>query len=883
MKSFLTRLFFIGLIALPVMAYAQDGSTPTAPTSLTRTTPDTDTTPTFTWNAATDNVGVTRYGILYGAPGSFKGADPGNVLTYTVATPQPLGSYTFSVTAYDAAGNISTAATISYTISNPPADTSSPTPIDQLPDLVIKGISLDSQNHLTVSVKNAGTGNVPQDSVSVYIWIDDQLQWTYNSSTLARKDFLKAGGMSDVQPQVLSGRHRVKSCVDYNELFKESDESNNCMEVTLAGSEGTLAPDLTIENITIRDGKDASNLYGIYVTLKNQGMTAVSAPFNLKLEYKKADGSRKLIYDYDVFRESGITTLEAGATYEFGKAFFASCSTIPTEAQLILGEVDNGQQIRESNEGNNKNEISWPRDLPRCNTASTGLPDVVVNIDKIDRTSIVYAAQPATWITYTVTNKGNASTNAPIFLHPVSNGSSTNMGYMKIDSLAPGSSVTQKFAVGHDSLWPVGKYVVKLEADYDNAIAESNENNNSSNEQTFTVTDSSTTTTSCQSPYVEYQGKCVDPIPACQNPPANVMPSTCIDKIENGKYIERYNFQCMEGYTRSGSECVKSTTGIVVSLTSFPRPTNGSSHENGYLAVKVGDKIQFTRLIEQKDIVYNGWNWHWDKSVLDCSLTPNADSSELVCKVISATGGSVVFVTTSEVQSNMIKVYTMTSGTPVGGAISTTPARPMTTPTPTRAPLPTFDTGAGFEDAVVTANTKNPFSDTDMTTLVGQAAASLHALGIIGGYVDGTFKGNRPVNRAEAAKFLLLSRYSASALQDLRNEGKFWDVLDGQWYTQFIMNAYAKGLMSGYPDGSMGPDKNVNTAEFLKMLSLNFALPANLPYSYADVSSDSWFAPYAGIAVKYNLFPDRKDKLSPGNELTRADVAVALYQYLSKK
>ena len=66
-----------------------------------------------------------------------------------------------------------------------------------------------------------------------------------------------------------------------------------------------------------------------------------------------------------------------------------------------------------------------------------------------------------------------------------------------------------------------------------------------------------TTKLQCTSPLVPYQGACVDPIPACKNPPAHHMPSSCIDKIENGVYIERFNFSCMPGYDPVGKECVR--------------------------------------------------------------------------------------------------------------------------------------------------------------------------------------------------------------------------------------------------------------------------------------------------------------------------------------
>ncbi len=213
----------------------------------------------------------------------------------------------------------------------------------------------------------------------------------------------------------------------------------------------------------------------------------------------------------------------------------------------------------------------------------------------------------------------------------------------------------------------------------------------------------------------------------------------------------------------------------------------------------------------------------------------------------------------------------------VGSATSSTPTNlaPTNTVIPQTEPPP-----AGYEDKVLTAinGYKNPFPDTNINELSGQAAAELYRRAVIGGYPDGEFKGYKPVNRAEAAKFLLLARFGTVA--DVANSGKFRDVLDGQWYTKFVVTAAVKGIINGHPDGSFKPADTVNTAEFLKMLTLTFGLEKNLSHSYADVQSTDWFAQYAGAAKKYNLFPNRTSQLLPGNELTREEVAVGIYQYL---
>jgi len=191
---------------------------------------------------------------------------------------------------------------------------------------------------------------------------------------------------------------------------------------------------------------------------------------------------------------------------------------------------------------------------------------------------------------------------------------------------------------------------------------------------------------------------------------------------------------------------------------------------------------------------------------------------------------------------------------------------------------------AGYEDKVLTnaSNYKNPFPDTSIYAAEGLAAAELYRRGVIGGYADGEFKGYKNVNRAEAAKFLMLARYGDVA--DYKNDGKFWDVLDGQWYTKFVVAAYKFGVISGYPDGSFGPANNVNTAEFLKMLTLAFSIQTNLPYTYYDVPTNAWYKPYVGAVQKYNLLPDRNwNYLEPGKAMTRKDVAIAIYQYLQNR
>jgi len=101
---------------------------------------------------------------------------------------------------------------------------------------------------------------------------------------------------------------------------------------------------------------------------------------------------------------------------------------------------------------------------------------------------------------------------------------------------------------------------------------------------------------------------------------------------------------------------------------------------------------------------------------------------------------------------------------------------------------------------------------------------------------------------------------------------------------KYVIKSAEKGIIEGSPDGLFQPAKTVNTAEFLKMLTESFNLPKNLSYNYNDAWDTDWYGPYVGIAQKYNLFPSRSSQyLQPAKELTRNEVAVAIWKILTEK
>ncbi|MFD2703282.1 glycosyl hydrolase family 18 protein [Paenibacillus shunpengii] len=136
-----------------------DTTAPSAPANA-RSTAVTASSVTLAWNASTDNVGVTGYNV-------YNGANLAATVTGTTATVSSLAantSYTFTVKAKDAAGNLSAASnavTVKTSSTTPPSDSTAPT--------VPANLTSTAQTTSSVSLSwAASTDNVGVTGYEVY-------------------------------------------------------------------------------------------------------------------------------------------------------------------------------------------------------------------------------------------------------------------------------------------------------------------------------------------------------------------------------------------------------------------------------------------------------------------------------------------------------------------------------------------------------------------------------------------------------------------------------------------------------------------------------------------------------------------------------------------
>jgi len=113
---------------------------------------------------------------------------------------------------------------------------------------------------------------------------------------------------------------------------------------------------------------------------------------------------------------------------------------------------------------------------------------------------------------------------------------------------------------------------------------------------------------------------------------------------------------------------------------------------------------------------------------------------------------------------------------------------------------------------------------------------ALAARGIISGFEDGSFRPEAPVTRVQYAA--MINKAFASA-PSRRGSTTFQDVAANYWGYQAIQAAYQKGFMSGYPEGTFKPDLQIPKLEVLLALSSGLNLSStntSILSFYSDAS-----------------------------------------------
>ena len=150
----------------------------------------------------------------------------------------------------------------------------------------------------------------------------------------------------------------------------------------------------------------------------------------------------------------------------------------------------------------------------------------------------------------------------------------------------------------------------------------------------------------------------------------------------------------------------------------------------------------------------------------------------------------------------------------------------------------------------------------------------------LSGYPDSTFGPDRNMTRAEVAQMF----YALLLDKDVTIMASFSDVPADAWYAKAVNTLASLGMLGGYPDGTFRPDAPITRAEFAA-IALAFAYdPVNASCSYTDVNTAAWYYTYVAQATTYGWIGGYPDgTFRPNNSITRAEVCVIVNNMLGRE
>ena len=107
----------------------------------------------------------------------------------------------------------------------------------------------------------------------------------------------------------------------------------------------------------------------------------------------------------------------------------------------------------------------------------------------------------------------------------------------------------------------------------------------------------------------------------------------------------------------------------------------------------------------------------------------------------------------------------------------------------------------------------NRYSDVAATSWYNTAVSTLSSMGIITGYPDGTFRPNAAITRAEFAAIAARFDHDGD-----KTAAKFSDIAS-HWAKDEISIAYNNGWITGYPNSTFGPQRDITRAETMTLVN----------------------------------------------------------------
>ena len=180
-----------------------------------------------------------------------------------------------------------------------------------------------------------------------------------------------------------------------------------------------------------------------------------------------------------------------------------------------------------------------------------------------------------------------------------------------------------------------------------------------------------------------------------------------------------------------------------------------------------------------------------------------------------------------------------------------------------------------------------PFTDVVDTSWFYAAVRYVWEKGLMTGMDGKTFSPESTTTRAQLVTIL----WQLAGCPDSESGAAYSDTSENAWYAKAVAWAGANGIVSGYADGSFGPDDAVTREQFAAILyryaqSLGEGFTGSWYFllDYSDAQQISAWADEAmhWCVMKGILSGTGADTLSPGMSTTRGQMAVMLMQFCQR-
>jgi len=177
-----------------------------------------------------------------------------------------------------------------------------------------------------------------------------------------------------------------------------------------------------------------------------------------------------------------------------------------------------------------------------------------------------------------------------------------------------------------------------------------------------------------------------------------------------------------------------------------------------------------------------------------------------------------------------------------------------------------------YSDTFTIVDSEKSFTDVLPNSVYYDALVFLKEKELVAGYSDGSYKPSQTLSKVEAAKFIVVAAdLNLKKYDDISDI--FPDADSADWYGDYIYTLYDAKVISGDADGNLTPQKNVNKAEFFKMLFI--AMGEDIP---AAVDGEEWFEPYIKAAQDMDIL--ESGDVDTSKAMNRGEVADAIWKLM---